>query len=147
MNGWGRVFLSVAPDGTALPCHAAADLPGLALPNVRDHSLEWIWRDSPDFNQFRGDSWMQQPCSGCDERGTCFAGCRCQAYLLTGNAAAADPACSKSPSHDVILQAVAHAASLRSIPEPIMRNRRNVRRVVENQPVIPVRPKAAPAPD
>jgi pyrroloquinoline quinone biosynthesis protein E len=130
MNGWGRIFLSIAPDGTALPCHAAADLPGLTLPNVRDHSLEWIWNDSPDFNRFRGEAWMQQPCAGCDERATCFGGCRCQAYLLTGDAAAADPACSKSASHDVILQAVEQAAGLRSLPQPIMRNKRNVARAL-----------------
>ncbi|MCB0257479.1 MAG: pyrroloquinoline quinone biosynthesis protein PqqE, partial [Anaerolineae bacterium] len=61
MNGWGRVFLSIAPDGTAMPCHAAADLPGLELPSVRDHSIDWIWNESPDFNQFRGESWMQEP--------------------------------------------------------------------------------------
>ena len=133
MNGWGRVFLSVAPDGTALPCHAAADLPGLQLPNVRDHSLEWIWHESPDFNMFRGQSWMQQPCSGCTERDSCFGGCRCQAYLLTGDATAADPACSKSPSHEVILQAVERAAGLGEVPQPIMRNKRNVAMVLQDQ--------------
>ncbi len=132
MNGWGRIFLSVAPDGTALPCHAAADLPGLTLPNVRDHSLEWIWNDSPDFNYFRGESWMQQPCAGCDERATCFGGCRCQAYLLTGDAAATDPACSKSTSHHLILEAVAQAAGMRAVPQPIMRNKRNVARALRH---------------
>ena len=144
MNGWGRIFLSVAPDGTALPCHAAADLPGLELPNVRDHSLEWIWKKSPDFNEFRGESWMQQPCSTCDERASCFGGCRCQAYLLTGDAAAADPACSKSPSHHVILRAVEHAAGLQSPPQPIMRNRRNVSRVLQNEVNVPIRVESAP---
>jgi pyrroloquinoline quinone biosynthesis protein E len=144
MNGWGRIFLSVAPDGTALPCHAAADLPGLELPSVRDHSLEWIWQKSPDFNQFRGESWMQQPCSTCDERASCFGGCRCQAYLLTGEAAAADPACSKSPSHEVILQAVEHAAGLHCAPEPIMRNRRNVSRALQNEAPVRVRVECAP---
>ena len=68
MNGWGRVFLGISPDGTALPCHAAADLPGMDLPNVREHDLKWIWRDSPDFNRFRGEGWMQAPCSGCERR-------------------------------------------------------------------------------
>lgn len=139
MNGWGRIFLSVAPDGTALPCHAAADLPGLELPNVRDHSLEWIWYESPDFNQFRGESWMKQPCSVCDERASCFGGCRCQAYLLTGDAAAADPACSKSPSHEVILRAVENAVSLQCAPQPIMRNRRNVSRALQKELSVPVR--------
>jgi pyrroloquinoline quinone biosynthesis protein E len=130
MNGWGRIFICVAPDGTALPCHAAADLPGLGLPNVRDHSLEWIWRESPDFNYFRGESWMQQPCADCEERGTCFGGCRCQAYLLTGDAAAADPACDRSPLHGVILEAVQQAAGVGAAAEPIMRNKRNIGRAL-----------------
>ena len=56
MNGLGSVFLTVTPDGTALPCHAARMLPGLTFPNVRDASVEWIWRDSPGFNHYRGDS-------------------------------------------------------------------------------------------
>jgi pyrroloquinoline quinone biosynthesis protein E len=133
MNGWGRIFLNVAPDGTVLPCHAAADLPGLELPNVRDHDLAWIWNESPDFNRFRGESWMQAPCTDCDQRAECFGGCRCQAYLLAGDATAADPACVKSPAHSVILEAVERAAGLRIVPEPIMRNKRNVARALEHQ--------------
>ncbi|MCG7979642.1 MAG: pyrroloquinoline quinone biosynthesis protein PqqE [Candidatus Thiodiazotropha endolucinida] len=106
MNGWGAVFLTVAPDGTALPCHAAGELPGLTFPNVRDHSIEWIWNDSSDFNRFRGYSWMKEPCRNCDEKEKDFGGCRCQAYLLTGDAANADPVCSKSPHHEQIVQMV-----------------------------------------
>ncbi|MCP3868155.1 MAG: pyrroloquinoline quinone biosynthesis protein PqqE [Gammaproteobacteria bacterium] len=133
MNGWGRVFLSIAPDGTALPCHAAADLPGFELPNVRDHDLDWIWKDSPGFNRFRGESWMQEPCSGCDKRQECFGGCRCQAYLLTGDAEATDPACSMSPRHRVILDAVQHSAQLKVLPDPVMRNKRNAVRFREEK--------------
>ncbi|MES9840505.1 MAG: pyrroloquinoline quinone biosynthesis protein PqqE [Candidatus Thiodiazotropha endolucinida] len=106
MNGWGAVFLTVAPDGTALPCHAAGELPGLTFPNVRDHSIEWIWNDSSDFNRFRGYSWMKEPCRNCDEKEKDFGGCRCQAYLLTGDAANADPVCSKSPHREQIVQMV-----------------------------------------
>ncbi|MFM2111945.1 MAG: hypothetical protein RLZZ271_605, partial [Pseudomonadota bacterium] len=40
MNGWGKVFLTVAPDGVAMPCHAARQLPGMVLPNVRQMSLQ-----------------------------------------------------------------------------------------------------------
>src|SRR3989475_4932244 len=65
MNGLGSVFLTVTPDGTALPCHAARMLPGLTFPNVKDASVEWIWRDSPGFNHFRGDAWMKEPCRSC----------------------------------------------------------------------------------
>src|SRR5690606_17543600 len=39
MNGLGSIFLTVTPDGTALPCHAAKMLPGLDFPNVRTASV------------------------------------------------------------------------------------------------------------
>ncbi|WP_407947702.1 pyrroloquinoline quinone biosynthesis protein PqqE [Paraburkholderia solitsugae] len=106
MNGWGSVFLGIAPDGTALPCHAAHSLPGLDLPRVQDASLAEIWYRSHAFNAFRGDGWMREPCRSCDERDTDHGGCRCQAYLLTGDAAAADPVCAKSAHHGQIEQVV-----------------------------------------
>jgi len=99
MNGWGNIFLTIAPDGTALPCHAAGQLPGLEFPNVRDHSIEWIWDDSPDFNKFRGLDWMKEPRRSCPEKEKDLGGCRCQAYMLTGDARNADPVCDKSPHH------------------------------------------------
>jgi len=110
MNGWGAVFLNVAPDGTALPCHEARMLPGLAFPSVREHSLDWIWRQSPPFNAYRGDGWMREPCRTCPEKARDFGGCRCQAYLLTGDAANADPVCDKSLHHGVVLEARERAA-------------------------------------
>ena len=106
MNGWGNVFLAIAPDGAALPCHAAADLPDIVFPNVRDHHLEWIWRESPAFNEFRGFDWMRAPCKDCPERERDFGGCRCQAYRLTGDARNADPVCTKSPQRVLIDQAI-----------------------------------------
>jgi pyrroloquinoline quinone biosynthesis protein E len=104
MNGWGNVFLTITPDGTALPCHAAAQLPGLSFPNVRDHSIEWIWNDSSAFNAFRGFDWMKSPCKDCPERSKDFGGCRCQAYMITGDATNADPVCSLSPHHHKIIE-------------------------------------------
>jgi pyrroloquinoline quinone biosynthesis protein E len=109
MNGWGAVFLGVAPDGAALPCHAARSLPGLNLPNVREMSLSDVWYRSEAFNAFRGDGWMREPCRSCDERGKDHGGCRCQAYALAGDARAADPVCAKSPQHGEVLKAVAVA--------------------------------------
>ncbi len=105
MNGWGNVFLSIAPDGTALPCQAAAQLPGLSFPNVREHSVEWIWKESPAFNRFRGFDWMKEPCRSCPERFKDFGGCRCQAYMLTGDPTNTDPVCSLSPQHDIVVDA------------------------------------------
>ena len=106
MSGWGNIFLSVAPDGTALPCQAARQLPGIEFPNVRDKSIEWIWNDSPAFNRFRGFDWMKEPCRDCPERFKDFGGCRCQAFALTGDADNADPVCSLSPDHERVLEAV-----------------------------------------
>jgi PqqA peptide cyclase len=105
MDGWARRFLVVSPDGLALPCHVAHTLPGLVWENVRDRSLETIWNDSPAFNAFRGDGWMPEPCRSCDRRAIDFGGCRCQAFHLTGDAAATDPTCSLSPHHDLIVRA------------------------------------------
>ncbi|GGU76165.1 coenzyme PQQ synthesis protein E [Streptomyces filipinensis] len=102
MGGWGAVSLTVAPDGTVLPCPAAAALPDLAAPNVRDRSLAWIWERSPAFNRFRGTDWMTGPCRGCPRREEDFGGCRCQAYALTGDPARTDPACAFSPDHDLV---------------------------------------------
>lgn len=127
MNGWGSLFLTVAPDGTALPCHSARLLP-IDFPNVKDLSLREIWYDSPGFNHYRGDAWMPEPCRSCDEKDKDFGGCRCQAYLLTGNADNADPVCSKSPHHDRILaarRAADHATA--GLDELVFRNADNSR--------------------
>ncbi|HEY3066207.1 MAG TPA: pyrroloquinoline quinone biosynthesis protein PqqE [Methylomirabilota bacterium] len=102
MDGWGRRFIVVTPDGLALPCHVAHTLPGLVWDNVRDRSLGDIWRDSPGFVAFRGEAWMPEPCRSCDRRAIDFGGCRCQAFYLTGDAAATDPACSLSPHHGLV---------------------------------------------
>jgi pyrroloquinoline quinone biosynthesis protein E len=109
MNGWGNVFLTVTPDGTALPCHTARMLPGLEFPNVKDMDMAAIWRDSPGFNHFRGTDWMREPCRTCEDKEKDLGGCRCQAYLLAQDANAADPVCPKSPHHDLVEQAVSAA--------------------------------------
>ncbi len=109
MSGLGSVFLAIAPDGIAMPCHAARMLPGLELPSVLTSSVREIWYQSPAFNRFRGQGWMKEPCASCPERDKDFGGCRCQAYLLTGDAANADPVCDKSPHHHLVTAAVARA--------------------------------------
>ena len=117
------VFLAVAPDGAALPCHNARSLPGGELPNVKDASLEWIWRDSSAFNLFRGDDWMQEPCRSCPEKAIDFGGCRCQAAMLAGDARAADPVCSKSPQRgrvDAIIFQAALKAPMDAGTQPIL---------------------------
>ena len=109
MDGWGRRFLVVAPDGLVLPCHAAHTLPGLVFDNARTRSLAEIWQASAAFGAFRGEAWMPEPCRGCERRTLDFGGCRCQAFHLTGTAAATDPVCSLSPDHGLIERARAEA--------------------------------------
>jgi pyrroloquinoline quinone biosynthesis protein E len=97
VGGWGRRSLNVTPSGKVLPCHAAESIPGLEFWNVREHALADIWIKSPAFNAFRGTDWMKEPCASCPRREQDFGGCRCQAFALTGDAAATDPVCHLSP--------------------------------------------------
>ena len=107
VGGWGRRSLNVTPAGRVLPCHAAEVIPGLEFWNVRDHALADIWSGSPAFSAFRGFDWMEEPCRSCARREKDFGGCRCQAFLITGNAHAADPVCHLSPHHDRVEQLAA----------------------------------------
>jgi pyrroloquinoline quinone biosynthesis protein E len=120
MNGWGSVFLAVAADGSALPCHAAKSLPGLQFPNVTETTLKDIWYNSDAFNRYRGYGWMKEPCRTCPEKEKDFGGCRCQAYALTGEAENADPVCSKSPHHADVKQIVLQAQAPRAEEKPLV---------------------------
>ena len=118
MGGWGRRLMLIDPSGKALPCHAAGVIPDLVFANVREHSLRWLWEESPAFQRFRGEDWMPEPCRSCDRRTDDFGGCRCQAFLLTQNANATDPACSKAPAHALIEASVLAANQDATIAEP-----------------------------
>ncbi len=102
MGGWGRKILLITPSGEALPCHAAKVIPGLQFENVKERGLKEIWESSQAFQKFRGEEWMPEPCKSCDRRAQDFGGCRCQAFLLAGNAAATDPVCSLSPQRTIV---------------------------------------------
>jgi len=99
MGGWGSTGLNVTPDGKVMPCHAAHTIPGLTFPRVPEIGLREAWYDSAAFNAFRGFDWMQEPCRSCERRTVDFGGCRCQAMAMTGDPAATDPVCVKSPHH------------------------------------------------
>jgi pyrroloquinoline quinone biosynthesis protein E len=124
MNGWGTTFLTIAPDGLALPCHSARQLPNFECPSVRDYSISEIWNESTAFNYFRGDDWMQEPCRSCPEKDKDFGGCHCQAFLLTGDATNADPVCDLSPHHHVVTEAI--TAAKKTVEQPLLfRNSKN----------------------
>jgi pyrroloquinoline quinone biosynthesis protein E len=115
MGGWGRKLILITPGGDALPCHAAQIIPSLSFENVKNRSLREIWEHSTAFQKFRGEDWMQEPCKTCDRREQDFGGCRCQALLLAGDAAATDPVCSLAPLRPKV-DAILAAANLAPIP-------------------------------
>jgi pyrroloquinoline quinone biosynthesis protein E len=45
---------------------------------------------------------MIEPCRSCERRHVDFGGCRCQAFQLTGQHAATDPACRLAPDHHLV---------------------------------------------
>lgn len=116
MGGWGRKVMLITPGGEALPCHAAAVIPGLRFQNVREKPLREIWESSEAFQKFRGESWMQEPCKSCDRRTQDFGGCRCQAILIAGDASATDPVCSLSPARTKVDAILAEAQKTQSMP-------------------------------
>ena len=121
MDGWGNQFFAVTPRGRVLPCHAAETITGMEFSSVRDRPLSWIWRHDAAFQRFRGTDWMPEPCRTCDYRHRDLGGCRCQAFALTGDAAATDPVCEFSPHHEALAAlAEAHARS----GEPVFDYRR-----------------------
>ena len=139
MDGWGKIFLTVAPDGTALPCHAARQLP-MDFPNVRQTPLKDIWYDSDSFNHFRGDDWMPDMCQSCSDKERDYGGCRCQAFMLTGDAKNADPVCGKSPYHYLIEEARINSETPTPFEDLRFRNPKNSKRLsMSQEQLIPTR--------
>lgn len=131
MNGWGSLFLTIIPDGRALPCHSARVIPDIEFPNVKQSALDWIWYDSPAFNMFRGYDWMKEPCKTCPEKTRDFGGCRCQAYMLTGDARNADPVCDLSENHHLVLEAIEEAMHFQNAERfLVFRNPKNSRQIM-----------------
>lgn len=106
MHGWGQKHLTVNPAGEVLPCPTAHEIKALRFDNVREKSLAWIWRESEAFNRFRGTEWLPDPCHSCEFREVDFGGCRCQAALITEDAAVTDPTCQFSPYREKLTRFV-----------------------------------------
>jgi pyrroloquinoline quinone biosynthesis protein E len=121
MNGWGTIHLTIAPDGVPMPCQESRVIKGLEFVSVREQSLQWIWEESPLFRKYRGEDWMKEPCRSCSEKEKDFGGCRCQAFLLTGDAANTDPCCSRSPHHGVIQAAVEGVRAPHRLLRPLVK--------------------------
>ena len=134
MNGWGEVFMIVTANGDVLPCHSARVLPNIDFPNVKNDQLNEIWYDSSAFNKYRGDDWMKEPCRSCSEKENDLGGCRCQAYLLSGDAEGADPICTKSPHRHLIDQALEDSKNEILQAQPIIfRTDKNSKELIQGE--------------
>ena len=134
MNGWGEVIMIVTANGDVLPCHSARVLPNIEFPNVKNDQLNEIWYDSSAFNKYRGDDWMKEPCRSCSEKENDLGGCRCQAYLLSGDAEGADPICTKSPHRHLIDQALEDSKNEILQAQPIIfRTDKNSKELIQGE--------------
>jgi pyrroloquinoline quinone biosynthesis protein E len=131
MGGWARTSVTITPDGTVLPCLAAQSIATLRFESVREQPLAWIWHDSDAFNAFRGTGWMPEPCRTCEWRERDHGGCRCQAYLLTGDARRTDPVCEFSADHRLVEAALEHASEPNATDD--VNNSRTERRLIHRR--------------
>ena len=85
---------------------------------------------------------MKEPCSSCEHREQDLVGCRCQAFMLANDPAAADPVCVKSPLHHLVTDAVERAEASAAAPSTarvkehplVFRDRANSRRLTGAAP-------------
>jgi AdoMet-dependent heme synthase len=78
----------IGPEGDVTPC---VMLP-VVVGNIRQQSLEEIWRSSSVIQALQDRSNLKGWCHSCDFREKC-GGCRGVAYAYTGDLLAADPRC------------------------------------------------------
>ncbi|WP_209427735.1 pyrroloquinoline quinone biosynthesis protein PqqE [Pararhodobacter sp. SW119] len=121
MGGWGSTGLNVAPEGTVLPCHAAATIPELSFQRVTEVPLAEIWAKGPAFQKFRGHDWMPDPCLSCARRDIDHGGCRCQAMALAGDPHATDPVCRHAPHRALVDSLLANLPADDVLPKFVYR--------------------------
>lgn len=119
-QGWGMTYMCVNPQGDVTPCLSAHTLPSLRdiIPNVRKQSLQSIW-EGPVFQQYQGVEWMNEDAKYSERRREDMGGCRCQAYLLTGDECAMDPADESARHHPTFLKQLEEDYSFQSNPASI----------------------------
>jgi len=87
-------MLCVGPEGTVYPCPALVGDASFAAGNLRERSLETIWRDAPVLETVRNLSVIKQEgCDACEIRFLCGGGCLSQTYYRTGRLDGPDPYC------------------------------------------------------
>ena len=80
---------------------------------------------------------MKDPCRTCPDKTKDYGGCRCQAYLITGDATNADPVCHKSPDHEKVI-AFVDAAQRRDNPNNYLKVQKPEQQALANTAEVPV---------
>ena len=96
-------------------CHATPRrrIPGLAFDRrcATRPLADDLARIATPSTRFRGTDWMPEPCRCCERREIDWGGCRCQAFALTGQVDAVDPACGFSPDHAALVAVAGHESA------------------------------------
>jgi radical SAM protein with 4Fe4S-binding SPASM domain len=84
--GAAQESCAIDADGSVLACNAAPDY---ICGNIRDQDLLEIWHHSPEMQAVRALSRLSvddvEGCNRCDYRFACTAGCRADAWSMTGS--------------------------------------------------------------
>jgi radical SAM protein len=88
----GKGFVFISHKGDVFP---SGFLP-VAAGNIREQSLDVIYRESPLFRELRDTSRLEGKCGACEFKQIC-GGSRARAYALTGNPHGEEPCCAYIP--------------------------------------------------
>jgi radical SAM protein len=89
----GKGFVFISHTGEVFP---SGFLP-VAAGNIREESLDAIYRESPLFRALRDTSRLEGKCGACEFKEIC-GGSRARAYALTGNPHGEEPCCAHIPA-------------------------------------------------
>lgn len=68
----GIDFCGINGEGEVKICHAF----DFEIGNIFETSLEEIWQNNKDLEEFRSLNWVSEPCSKCDYFERCLSGCK-----------------------------------------------------------------------
>jgi heme b synthase len=88
----GTSFCFISHTGEVQPCGYLE----INCGNVREESLESLWKNSKVFNDLRDVSNLKGKCGQCEFRTVC-GGCRARAYEVYGDYLAEEPCCIYQP--------------------------------------------------
>lgn len=87
----GFTQLMIFPNGVVSPCFAMK----MNCGNIRNESLEKIWKENTIFNSFRNKNALKGKCGSCEYLSKCGGGCRAVPFILKNDYLGEDTLCWK----------------------------------------------------